>query len=701
MLFFVSFSQCDVVYATISGLPAGTGEMNDPMDLETAISTANAGDIIRLGTGIYDIDNSLTIPYDNIIVEGGFDDFNGWEKTSLAGTTTINRTTANPEGTANDYRLVVIYASGISGFEIHDITLTTDDGVDPGTSTYGLHLDNCTNYFVTRCQILPGNASAGTDGVNGAIGAIGSNGGNGANGDIDDNSSGGTGGTGGAGGGVGGGVLTLGGVNPVGGGNTGGNGPGGNDSSNGRAGGSGGGGGAGGETDHNGGNGGSGGGVNLGTNQTGGGGYGSWGDPGNDGSNGVAGSNGANGTTGINGSPAQYNTFFVTGGQGASGTDGAGGRGGVGGGGGGGQSCFFCDDGSGDGGGGGVGGGEGGEAGTGGYGGGGSFGVYLFNNGVNGVIQNSYVNSGNAGNGGAAGLGGQGGQGGTKGYGSTYGSSEIGEGGDGGDGGNGGDAGNGGSGQIGASNPIYLASGDVLATSDFTFNLVGQPEITASYATCTNEDMTFTNVDLPIGAGNAIWDFGGNSTSPNQIDNPSVTAFTTVGQHDIIEGSNTYMDFIYISCSVDPTATQTGTLLTANASGAEYQWINCATGSDIAGETNQMYTPTETGSYAVIVTEGECSDTSSCYTVDYTGLDELTVNGLEIYPNPVTDKMMLNFNPSLEGVIRIYDVTMKIIDVIDVSQISSLEYELNVPNGVYTVELITDSERIIKRVVKQ
>ena len=70
---FISFSQCNIVYVTMSGLPSAAGTMGDPLDLETAVSTANDGDLIRIGIGNYVIDNSLTITYDNIILEGGFE----------------------------------------------------------------------------------------------------------------------------------------------------------------------------------------------------------------------------------------------------------------------------------------------------------------------------------------------------------------------------------------------------------------------------------------------------------------------------------------------------------------------------------------------------------------------------------------------------------------------------------------------------
>jgi hypothetical protein len=53
-------------------------------------------------------------------------------------------------------------------------------------------------------------------------------------------------------------------------------------------------------------------------------------------------------------------------------------------------------------------------------------------------------------------------------------------------------------------------------------------------------------------------------------------------------------------------------VLTASPAGAQYQWINCATNTIISGATNQVFTPSSSGSYAVIVTQGACKDTSIC-----------------------------------------------------------------------------------------
>lgn len=78
-------------------------------------------------------------------------------------------------------------------------------------------------------------------------------------------------------------------------------------------------------------------------------------------------------------------------------------------------------------------------------------------------------------------------------------------------------------------------------------------------------------------------------------------------------------------CSfVDMNVTQTGVTLTADQNNATYQWIDCDNNnSPISGETNQSYTPTVTGNYAVEITLNGCNSVSECVLVDFTGVDEL------------------------------------------------------------------------------
>jgi hypothetical protein len=76
---------------------------------------------------------------------------------------------------------------------------------------------------------------------------------------------------------------------------------------------------------------------------------------------------------------------------------------------------------------------------------------------------------------------------------------------------------------------------------------------------------------------------------------------------------------------------QNGTTLTADQTGATYQWLDCDNNfAIINGETNQSYTPAVTGNYAVEVNMNGCVDTSACFLVDYTGIEELFQNEKEL-----------------------------------------------------------------------
>ncbi len=533
--------SCVNIYVSTTGTAGAAGTQAAPTTIAAALSRAACNNaVIKMATGTYNIDDALSIG-SFATIEGGFEQGNAWRKVSTAGATTINRTTANPEGNINAQRLVAFYGNGNTGFRFQDITITTADANQPGMSTYGMHLTACSNYDIVRTQIQPGNAAAGRAGTNGANGVNGANGLAGNAGDNDDQSDSGEGGRGGNGSGISSGNGGAGAGNPGGCCNTGGTGGTGTNATDPRSGGGGGGGASGGEEDNNGGRGGRGG--NGGAGATGG-------------NNGVGGSDGgsgggdcgtgaANGTAGLNGSAGALGSagvhvggFWTPGLQGTAGTDGTGGAGGGGGGGGGGQSCTFCRDGAGSGGGGGGGGGQGATGGNGGFGGGSSYGAYLVLNGANADFSQANINAGNLGAGGIAGTGGTGGTGGARGLGSTYtGGGEVGCGGNGGTGGRGGNGGNGGAGRPGESIDLYRASGSVPTTSDVAFNLVAQPTITAQNRNCTDVTVAFT-------APSAVtWNFTANAAPQAPAGSSVSTQFSALDRYNIVAGANTYNGF--------------------------------------------------------------------------------------------------------------------------------------------------------------
>ena len=88
--------------------------------------------------------------------------------------------------------------------------------------------------------------------------------------------------------------------------------------------------------------------------------------------------------------------------------------------------------------------------------------------------------------------------------------------------------------------------------------------------------------------------------------------------------------------SVDKTVTVVIGSILSNATNSTYQWVNCTNGNVIIpGATGQSYTVTASGNYAVIVTTGNCSDTSECTHVVAVGIDQYTIsNALSVFPNP-------------------------------------------------------------------
>lgn len=103
--------------------------------------------------------------------------------------------------------------------------------------------------------------------------------------------------------------------------------------------------------------------------------------------------------------------------------------------------------------------------------------------------------------------------------------------------------------------------------------------------------------------------------------------------------------------------TQNGSLISADQLNASYQWLDCDNNNVIInGETNQFYSPTTTGNYAVEVTLNGCTDTSTCFLVDFTGLEEFNSSLVSIYPNPSSDNFKIIGIEKLKNV-KTFEIT--------------------------------------------
>ena len=154
--------------------------------------------------------------------------------------------------------------------------------------------------------------------------------------------------------------------------------------------------------------------------------------------------------------------------------------------------------------------------------------------------------------------------------------------------------------------------------------------------------------------------------------------------------------------TVDASVTQMDELLSANASGAVYQWIDCSDSSIVTGATNQNFTPTENGDYAVIVTENGCTDTSDCYTVNNIGLIEFDNTVFSIDPNPFNETILINWSDEWTEVhIGITDLMGKVVYSEKVNGLTKLDVDLNVPKGIYFVNLHSSGNVMSKKIVRK
>jgi len=145
-----------------------------------------------------------------------------------------------------------------------------------------------------------------------------------------------------------------------------------------------------------------------------------------------------------------------------------------------------------------------------------------------------------------------------------------------------------------------------------------------------------------------------------------------------------------------------GTLIVENP--GSYQWISCEDMSVIEGETGSSLNPGVSGEYAVIVTQGECSATSQCYSLDYTGLEMNGIqDGIEVYPNPT--QQFLNIKLGQEHTklsIKVVNAAGQAVLVEEMDRASNTQLDLSrLETGIYLILFHSEQMDRIVRIMKE
>lgn len=178
--------------------------------------------------------------------------------------------------------------------------------------------------------------------------------------------------------------------------------------------------------------------------------------------------------------------------------------------------------------------------------------------------------------------------------------------------------------------------------------------------------------------------------------------YTIILNNGAISGCDSiiYLD-LTIDDQIDVSVTLVDLTITASSTNTNFQWIDCSTGDPISGEVNATFTATANGQYAVILTKGNCVDTSDCVTIDNVGLHSQDLSGYKIFPNPATNQFTITFD-------QIGDYRIRLVNnfgqFVQQSKTSDFHHTFDLSNlaaGIYWVEITEGNHTTRKKLVKR
>jgi hypothetical protein len=200
--------------------------------------------------------------------------------------------------------------------------------------------------------------------------------------------------------------------------------------------------------------------------------------------------------------------------------------------------------------------------------------------------------------------------------------------------------------------------------------------------------------------GEAAGDWTGRSVSMPDAHTVAIGAYQNDG-NGIDAGHVRIFD---LCGTMDTTITRVDSMLTAQGTANSYQWYDCNNQQIIPGANGASFTPTQTGQYAVILTENGCTDTSGCHLVVISGTElPAEPSGIQVYPNPADDHITLELpNDGYKYRADILNIDGKVLITKSLERNGRQEIHWNVAPGVYLIRIVR-SDGIIeqKRVVKR
>jgi photosystem II stability/assembly factor-like uncharacterized protein len=187
------------------------------------------------------------------------------------------------------------------------------------------------------------------------------------------------------------------------------------------------------------------------------------------------------------------------------------------------------------------------------------------------------------------------------------------------------------------------------------------------------------------------------------IDGNTYTNSNSIATHTLsnIYGCDSVVTLNLIINLADTGVTQSGTVLTANAMVADYQWLNCDNNySPVIGENSQSFTPSTGGNYAVEIIQNGCTSISSCYNISYVGIGSYSHNDIRVFPNPNKGSFFVECHAiTNDCLIQVIDQQGKVILRKQIETgLSEIEAS-HLSKGLYYIQIINNNNVSLQKLV--
>ncbi|MDX1652958.1 MAG: T9SS type A sorting domain-containing protein [Brumimicrobium sp.] len=199
-------------------------------------------------------------------------------------------------------------------------------------------------------------------------------------------------------------------------------------------------------------------------------------------------------------------------------------------------------------------------------------------------------------------------------------------------------------------------------------------------------------VDQVFSCADYTWIDGNTYTSSNNT--ASYTLISADGCDSVV-----YLDLTIneLNALVELTEVPEGIMLSAVDDQMQYQWLDCDDNfSPLPGETSQHFIPSSSGNYALLLSDGDCQDTSECIIVNVSDISLLENEEVHLFPNPNDGVFTVKYPNGQPGELTISDELGR---VKYRAEFIEKKFETKLSPGIYFVSLTQNGVNTVKKMV--